>query len=72
MKKEETERATWLAHMADAKERLTHTPGTPSPSCGAQAPLPASWAQGRCPGPGGDDQERRGSHGLTPHKDRFL
>ena len=53
MKKEETERATWLAHMADAKERLTHTPGTPSPSCGAQAPLPASWAQGRCPGPGG-------------------
>lgn len=71
MEKEERERAN-LAHMADAKERLTHTPGIPSPSCGTQAPLPASWAQGRRPGPGGDDQERRGSHRLTPHKDRFL
>lgn len=57
---EERERAN-LAHVADAKERLTHAPGTSSPSCGTQAPLPASRARGRRPGPGGDDQERRGS-----------
>lgn len=35
MEKEERERAN-LAHVADAKERLTHAPGTPSPSCGTQ------------------------------------
>lgn len=35
MEKEERERAN-LAHVANAKERLTHAPGTPSPSCGTQ------------------------------------
>ena len=44
--------------MADSKECLTLTPGTPSPSCGTQAPLPASWAHGGTLGPVG--MTRRG------------